>query len=476
MKLWAHQSRALVDIRAAIDAGKRRILVVAPTGSGKGTLAAEIMRLTADRGGRGVFFVHRREIVKDVHQRITSLGVKAGVILPNHNQSPYAPIQVCSVQTLTARGTRPPADVIIADEAHHVAAKTWTEILAAYPDAVIIGFSATPERQDGRPLSQFQHMIVAAQYSELITAGLIVPARVYDPGKSMGGDLALDPVAAYLQYAPGTKGFTFVATLDLARDVTKRFNDAGVPAVAITAKTPKGERDRAIDDLRRGHILQIVNFSTMTEGVDIADATTCTIARACRHTGTYLQIAGRVLRAHPSKRVAIVLDLVGAYRNHGLPHQDRQYSLEGKSGYALTPLAPLTVCIQCGLTQLAGRRTCEGCGFVFLRTERKQPVIYSQELRAVFDFENTPLEAKVTEFLRLLDLSLQRAYSIDWVVASYAATFGEKVPQTWLNELPPERKRREFEQWKAYGASRGFKPGYAFSRYQACFGTAPPRA
>lgn len=473
MQLWKHQERALASLRTAIDSGQRRILVVAPTGSGKGTLAAEILRLTADRGGRGAFFVHRREIVKDVHQRITNLGVRAGIILPNHNRSPYAPVQICSIQTLVARGERPPADVVITDEAHHVAAPSWKALVESYPNSVIIGFSATPERQDGRPLSQFQHMIVAAQYSELIAAGLIVPAQVYQPAENRGSDLALDPVEAYLKYAPGTKGFTFVGTLDLAHDVTARFNAAGVPSLAITGRTPKGVRDRALEDLKRGNLLMLNNYNTLTEGTDVPDATTCIIARPVRHTGTYLQCAGRVLRAAHQKRVAIVLDLVGASLVHGLPHTDREYSLEGKSGYSLSNLAPLTVCPSCGLTQVAGRATCEGCGFTFIRHARKPPVIYSEELKAVFDWEATPTEAKLVEYFRLLDLSLIRGYSIDWVVASYTATFGEKVPQQWLTELPPERKRREFEQWRAYGESRSFKKGYAYARYLGVFGTPP---
>jgi DNA repair protein RadD len=473
VKLWKHQERTIAQLREAINQGQRRIVVVGPTGSGKGTLATEILRLTAQQGKRGLFVAHRREIVLDVAARVRATGVRVGVILPGHNSSPYADVQIASTDTLKNRSEIPHADVVIPDECHHYATNKWSALIDRYQDAVVVGLTATPERADGKPLSQFQHMIVAAQYSELIQAGLIVPAKVYQPSENRGSDLALDPVEAYSRYAPGTKGFCFVATLELARDVTARFNAAGIPSLAITGKTPKGIRDRALEDLKRGNLLMLNNYNTLTEGTDVPDATTCIIARPVRHTGTYLQCAGRVLRAHSSKRVAIVLDLVGASLVHGLPHQDREYSLEGKKGYNLANLAPLTVCPSCGLTQLAGRSTCEGCGFVFLRHERKPPVIYSQELKAVFDFENTPTEAKLVEYFRLLDISLQRAYSIDWVCSSYTATFGEKVPQRWLTELPGERKRREFEQWKQYGESRGFKKGYAFARYLACFGCTP---
>lgn len=472
MKLWSHQSRCLDSLREAIVAGKRRILVVSPTGSGKGTLATEILRLAVERGNKGVFFIHRREIAKDTLERLKLAGVRAGLVLPDHNASPYAPVQVCSVQTLTARGQRPPADVVICDETHHLGSRTWSALVASYPNAILVGLTATPERSDGKALSQFEHMIVAAQYSELIAAGLIVPARLYQPSEAKGSNLALDPVAAYHKYAPGTKGFTFVASLEMGEDVCKRFIASGVPARTITGTTPKHERDRALNDLKHGRVLMLINHATLTEGVNCPDATTCIIARRCGHASTYLQIVGRVLRSSPGKPYAIVLDLVGASLTHGLPTADRTYSLDGKA-IGLTQLPGLTVCAACGLTQLSGRKICEGCGFTFPKTPRKMPVIYSEELRAVFDFESTPPEAKVNELLRLLDVSDVRGYSVDYVAKCYEETFGEKVPVEWFASLPVERRKREFELWRAYGESRGFRNGYAAARYKERFGSYP---
>jgi DNA repair protein RadD len=473
LKLWKHQERTVQLLRESITNGHRRIVVVGPTGSGKGTLATEILRLAVQQGNKGLFVVHRREIVLDVAQRLRDVGVRVGVILPGHNSSPYADVQVASTDTLKNRDTLPPAQVVVVDECHHYASNKWAKLIDAYPDAIIIGLTATPERPDGRALSQFQHMIVAAQYSELIREGLICQARVYQPTEAKDDGLALDPVAAYQKYAPGKKGFCFVSTLDLGRDVSRRFKEIGVPAACITGTTAKSVRDAAVRDLKSGALQILVNYGVFCEGTDIPDAELCILARRAKHCGTFLQICGRVLRAHRSKRMAIVLDLTGSSISNGLPTQDREYSLEGKTG-VLPTLAPLTVCPSCGLTQLAGRSTCEGCGFTFIRHERKPPVIYSEELRAVFDFEATPTEAKLVEYFRLLDVSLQRSYSIDWVCATYTATFGEKVPQNWLTELPIERKQREHRQWAEYGASRGFKPGYAYARYLACFGEPPP--
>jgi superfamily II DNA or RNA helicase len=456
VKLWPHQSRALDSLRAAIAAGKRRICVVSPTGSGKGTIASEIFRLLQ---GKGLFLVHRREIILDQANRVPG----SGIILPGYNAKPFARIQIASVETLLNRDTLPEADVIVIDECHHYVKNSWGSLIGKYPNSIIIGLTATPERADGRPLAHFEELIVAAQYSELIAAGLICPAQVYQPAAELGGDLALDPVAAYEKYTPGMKGFVFLPTVEMAHSL--KFN---VPTATITAKTPKNIRDRAIEDLRAGRIKLILNYGTMTEGVDCPDAQVCILARRCIHTGTYLQIAGRVLRSAPGKRHAVLLDLVGASLKHGLPHIDRQYTLDGRGGFDLSKLPPLTVCVACGLTQLAGRATCEGCGFVFLRQARKLPRIYSEELRRVYDFEKTPEDAKLEEFLRLVN-----ECDITQVIARYKDLFGSEPSKVWLLNLPRERRMHELERWKAEGEQRGFKRGYSFARYLATFGVAP---
>lgn len=475
MNLWPHQSRTISTLRSAVTAGQRRILVVGPTGSGKGTLATEILRLSVQRGHRGVFAVNRREIIRDIAARLRSVGVRTGCILPGEPLDSEAPVQVCSIQTLASRDYTPPGDVISIDEAHHGEAKTWKELLARYHDKTLLGFSATPSRRDGRPLSQFEHLIVAATYSELLSAGLICPVRTFQPAKQTGSDLACDPVSAYQQYAPGSKGFCFVASIPLGEDVALRFNEAGIPAKLVTGKTPKAVRDQAVEDLRAGRLCMLVNYNVFTEGVDIADAATCILAGQMSHVAAYLQRCGRVMRAHRSKSVATVLDLVGASLDFGLCGQDREYSLTGKSGYALTPLPALRTCQRCGLTQLSGPASCEGCGYEFPKAVRPKPRIFSEELRLVFDFENTPLAAKQVEYHRLLDQSTIRGYSLDWVLASYKATFDEAVPLEWLQQLPVERKRREFQIWRQYGTDRNYKAGYGAARYIAVFGSPPPR-
>src|SRR6185312_11439346 len=111
--------------------------------------------------------------------------------------------------TLLSRGDRPPADVIIADEAHHFASASveWSALLAAYPGAHIIGPTATPERGDGCGLgTMFDGLVVGATVRELTDLGHLVPCEIMRPDKYLqSGEIAQNPVDAYVQHAQGRR-------------------------------------------------------------------------------------------------------------------------------------------------------------------------------------------------------------------------------------------------------------------------------
>lgn len=131
MTLRDYQQRGLRKISDALASGATRVLAVAPTGAGKGTMAANLLARTVKSGKRALFLVHRREIVLDVARRVQAeLGRDVGVILPGKRRSPDARVQVASVQSLLRAGVQlPKADLIVPDEAHHYAADEWRGVL-----------------------------------------------------------------------------------------------------------------------------------------------------------------------------------------------------------------------------------------------------------------------------------------------------------------------------------------------------------
>ncbi len=322
MKLRPYQEAALRAFERARDTS---CLIVAPTGAGKGTMATELMTRYARLGKKSLFLVHRREIVHDITERLAQRGVRVAQTLYSDRK-----VRVISVQA-ALRATILPVDLLVVDEAHHYAADEWAQVVERIKAKRVVGFTATPQRADGRPLGDmFTKIIDTVSYSQLTKLGLLVPARVLRPTLKLGNDLAQDPVEMYLQYARGEQALMFVRRVADADEARDRLRKLGIAAESVHATTPKDKRDAIMRQLEEGTVRVVANVGTLTEGVDVPHVTTCVLARPCAHASTYVQIVGRVLRAAPEKALATVIDLVGASHTHGLPGADLTYSLEGR--------------------------------------------------------------------------------------------------------------------------------------------------
>ena len=152
-----YQKKAIEDIRQHFKEGKKKILLVAPTGSGKTVIACSMMEALVKNNRFGMFVAHRRELVMQCSRKLADFEIKHGVIMAGKSGSVYSDVQVASVQTFAARKDnddfiKPQADVIILDEAHRSTSKTFEDLIKAYPEAWVIGLTATPCRNDGRGL------------------------------------------------------------------------------------------------------------------------------------------------------------------------------------------------------------------------------------------------------------------------------------------------------------------------------------
>jgi DNA repair protein RadD len=164
--LRPYQTEVIGRYKAAIAAHFLRVLLVAPTGSGKTIIASAIVAEAVAAGKRVIFLAHRRELILQCAHKLHEAGIDHGILLPPYPMRLYEKVQVASIATLFARAIRcssiemPPADLVIIDEAHHCRADTYAQIIKAYPGAVVLGLTATPVRGDGRGLgSVFQAMM-----------------------------------------------------------------------------------------------------------------------------------------------------------------------------------------------------------------------------------------------------------------------------------------------------------------------------
>jgi DNA repair protein RadD len=382
VQLHPHQIDLVGRVRDAFRC-HRSVLMQGATGIGKTTIAAEIIRMTDARGNAVLFCAHLDSLVSDTSDRLTAAGIAHGIIQADRPTNHSAPVQVCSLATLHARpDCRPDARLIIVDECRRAAAPTVRAILAAYPKAKLLGLDATPERGDGSPLSDlFEHMVCGPSIAWLTQRGFLAQCVVLSPPQPGDGALAADPVDAYREHAGDRRAIVFCKDIAHARDVTTRF---GSSAALVTGDTTRADRDRVRAAVAAGELRIVVNVDVYRDGADLPALECVVLARAFGVASGYLQAVGRGMRASAAtgKRDCLVLDLSGAAIVHGLPADDRVWSLDGPPRRTAAALSPLARCRKCLAVFHAGPVMCPRCGVSTqgTRLPRRATRIEKQEL------------------------------------------------------------------------------------------------
>ena len=370
--LRPYQVKLLADVRASFAEGHRAVLMVLPCGGGKTRVAAEILRMSVARGRRCVFLAELDVLLQDTHERIVAAGMRAGYVQAGRPVDPEAPIQIASLDTLHSRGFYPPGEFLFLDEAHGACAATVTKTLEAYPNAKLLGGTATPQRGDGQPLgSIFAAMVLGPTVRELVAGGYLVHADVLSPPAPIEGGIACEPLEAWQRWADGRRAIVFAASVEHAEHMTATFREAGVAVECITGETSRAVRDGLRARLVAGETRVLVGVNVFTQGWDCPPVEVAILARGFSVCGTYLQAVGRVLRPSPEtgKTRALILDLTGCAILHGLPADERIWSLEGdavrRTGPALEPLVrcadclaifhPAPACPRCGVSAKGAR-------------------------------------------------------------------------------------------------------------------------
>lgn len=250
------------------------------------------------------------------------------------------------------------ANGFLVHNCHHSAAGQYQTLLANYPDAYVLGLTATPERLDGKGLDGIFHdLLEVATVPELIEQGFLVAPTCLGPSPDMAAQLKAtlatvkvrcgdyaegqlgeamdnatlvgDIVAHWQEWAPGQRTIVFAASILHSQHIIQQFQDAGVAAAHLDGGMATPERERILSAWRRGDYQVISNVQVLTEGFDFPELSCCILARPTKSVALFLQMVGRVLRTAPGKSGALILDHAGNILEHGPPHIERVWTLQG---------------------------------------------------------------------------------------------------------------------------------------------------
>lgn len=426
IKLRPHQVVAVSDVDRLFSLGHQRALCVQPTGSGKTILKAHYAKLDYDARRVCVIFAHRDVLLEQISGACALMGVPHSFICNTKTQrdatnlnlrefgdsywDELSTVVIISVPTFAARlkNNKIPQMFLnsvhrwLMDETHHLTiGSQWGKCVEAIPQAIGLGFTATPLRGDKKGLGEhadgyFQAMSVTTNMFELIKDGRLTPYKIFATGqidingikkdkdgelnkkqlhiRTKEADITGDAVEQYLKHLEGQPVITFCVNIAHSIEVAQQFNDHGISSVAVSSKTESKERVKAVADLRAGRIMNLVNCDLFGEGFDAPAVAGVIMLRRTTSYSLYKQQFGRMLRPFEGKAYGILLDHVGntqfmmeAYHLKQ-PHDDPIWTLDNQQSSKNNGKENCGACGYCGEAEefesdATSNIVCPECGY-----------------------------------------------------------------------------------------------------------------
>jgi DNA repair protein RadD len=505
--LRKYQQKAILELRARIRAGKRRVLLVSPCASGKMFLVAAIIRTSTVPC---LFVAHLQELLDQCVNELARQRVRhVGVIRADDDRTdPSAPVQVASIATLAARDLTvfPSAAqiLIFLDEAHRMTDTVERLIFERYPNAIIIGLTASPVRLDSKPLGKrYEDLLDVTTYGDLFRQKHLYPPDIFSaPLKpdlsrlTMGGvdfdeaelgealskrELTGQLVEHYLRLAhihyrydedgklihgsgmPGERrrGILFASSVAHSKAVCERFAAAGVRIAHLDGTST--DRKEVLARLKSGDLELVTNVNILLEGLDIPEIKLVIHARPTLSLVLWMQSCNRALRRFPLTGDPIrplILDHAGNYDRHYSPCDDREWSLTSGSGRGKSRQS-LKVCGGCFAYVETAKILCPYCGWEFPAhtTEREPPKETKEELALRDEAKKDPEAVKRAYFDGRVVMARAKGFRPGWASFQFKKKYDAWPPWAWSEELKAsyasdpdwqaavEKRKREAEYW-----------------------------
>lgn len=434
-----------------IKAGTKRILVYAPTGSGKTVVLSSICEDVFQRNKRVMLVVHRDFLVEQSIAAMIRFDIEEdliGVIKDGYKENRDRPIQIAGIQSLQNRPTPENLDVIILDECHTTAFFAhYQKIKEDTPDAIHLGFSASPWRQKQVEYfgMHYDSIVLGPSVSSLISKGNLVPPSYYgwggiadlseiDNGDSEFNSGAMEKiflesgvieeiVIRIKELASDRTGIIFNSGVMQSLLQTKALNDAGIVTKHMDSLTPFEERKEIFRQLGEKEIQCISSIGCLTEGFDVPSISFVVLSRATKSRALYVQMCGRGLRPFPGKKDCLILDFGGNVKRIGYLTKNFPITLEQRKK---SEGETLKECDNCHSLVSIFARICPICGHEFCSEsgEDELELEYEKKFGEIFP----PEIQKLVRYVRSQrKIRFTKGYPPDDLWTNYKNKFGDEL-------------------------------------------------
>lgn len=346
MELRPYQKEAKTAVFEQWSGGVRRTLLVLPTGTGKTIVFAKIAEQCVRDGDRVLILAHRKELLEQAADKILkATGLRCAVERGEETSvDSWYRITVGSVQTLM-RDKRLEQfdpdyfDVIIVDEAHHSISDSYQKVLQHFPDADVLGVTATPDRGDMKNLgSYFDSLAYEYTMPEAIKDGYLCPVKALtiplkldlsnvhvQAGDFKAGEIgsALDPYLdsiadEMVHYCTGKKTVVFLPLVATSQKFRRILEGHGFKAAEVNGNSD--DREEVLQDFETGKYDVLCNSMLLTEGWDCPSVDCIIVLRPTKVRSLYCQMVGRGIRLSEGKDHLLLLDFLWMTEKHELCH------------------------------------------------------------------------------------------------------------------------------------------------------------
>lgn len=344
MELRPYQAEAKAAIYKEWE-DKQKTLLVLPTGCGKTVVFASIAKERTEKG-RVLILAHREELLSQASDKIKGLcGLDCSVEKAEQScLDSDELITVGSVQTLMSekRLSKFAPDffqTVIVDEAHHIMAKSYQNVLTHFDKAKVLGVTATPDRGDMKELSEyFESLAYEYNLRDAVKQGYLSPIRVQtlplnidlSKVKVSCGDFKADEIGhalePYLEDIANEMAkicmdkhtVVFLPLVSISQSFRDILNRKGFRAAEVNGQSK--DRDVILKEFEERKFNVLCNSMLLTEGWDCPIVDCIVVLRPTKVRSLYCQMVGRGTRLFPGKEHLLILDFLWMTGRHNLVH------------------------------------------------------------------------------------------------------------------------------------------------------------